>query len=161
MVHSMQNLLIKHGVLWVRQLLIAVFCSNSSSIRQMSYKSFVCSLAQTLPTVTMWFITPWGAFALQTMLVPINLVKSCLLCLQTMPIFLITRFGMTKKSYGGTPKNIFMGFVQGSGGASSAWLAVCTLVVCVCKHAGHGSTFQSAWSGLLSTVATILYVNNA
>jgi hypothetical protein len=102
-----------------------------------------------------------GSFALQAMLVPKNLVKCCLLCLQTIQFYLITRYGMAKKSYGGTHKNIFMGFAQGSGGASSAWLAVCTLVVCVCKHVGHGSTFQSAWTGLLLTVATILYVNNA
>jgi hypothetical protein len=70
-----------------------------------------------------------GSFALQAMIVPINVVKCYLLCIQTMQFFLKTGFGMAKRSYGGTKQNPYMGLVQGSGAATAAWTAISTVML--------------------------------
>ena len=70
---------------------------------------------------------------------------------------------MVKHSYGGQPVNIFMVLAQGSDVANLAWLAVAvsTIIVLAYKNIGHGAYFASAWYGILFTIMSILYEDDA
>ena len=92
---------------------------------------------------------------LQAMGVALNLVLTYFVCLQTMQYFLMTGFGTAKKGFGGLLLLPLMGLIQGSGAAPATWTAVSTV-----KRKGYGASFSAGWSGLLFTVAALLYVDD-
>lgn len=101
-----------------------------------------------------------GSFTLQAMNVPITLIKCYLVCIQTMRFFLETGFGMAKTSYGGSTQNPYMGLVQGSGAAPAAWTAISTVMLSAYKSKGYGAHFLTAWSGIVLSIAALLYVDD-
>jgi ABC-type uncharacterized transport system permease subunit len=101
-----------------------------------------------------------GSFALQAMNVPITLIKCYLLCIQTMQFFLKTDFGLATTSYGGSKDNPFMGLVQGSGAALAAWTAISTVMLASYKFQGYGANFLAGWSGIVLSIAALLYVDD-
>jgi hypothetical protein len=70
-----------------------------------------------------------GSFSLQAMRVPMELVKSYLVCIQLMRFFLKTGFRIATHSYGGMWDNAYMGLAQGSGAAPAAWIALSTVML--------------------------------
>jgi hypothetical protein len=101
-----------------------------------------------------------GSFALQAMNVRISLIKCYLLCVQTMQFFLKTGFGLATQGYGGSSQNPYMGLIQGSGAAPAAWTAISTLMLAAYKSKGYGALFASAWSGVVLSIAALLYVDD-
>ena len=103
---------------------------------------------------------PMASIFLQAMGVALNLVLTYFVCLQTMQYFLKTGFGTARKGFGGILLLPLMGLIQGSGAAPATWTAVSTVIVRSYKRKGYGAFFSSGWSGLLFTVAALLYVDD-
>jgi hypothetical protein len=86
------------------------------------------------------------------------MVKVMLAVLQTMRFFLRTGYGDSERSYGGTLDDPLGGLGQGNGAAPPSFTAISTLLILAYVHMGHGVEIESAVSGVLFTIAAILYV---
>jgi hypothetical protein len=103
---------------------------------------------------------PIASIALQAYRVPILMIVLSLSVLQTMTFFLRTGYGVSKAGYGGSPDDPTFGLGQGNGMAPSGFTAVSALMVGALQRLGHASTFSGAWTGLLFTLAAIIYVDD-
>ncbi len=74
------------------------------------------------------------------------MVAIMLYVLKTMIWYLKTAFGQSEISFGDTVLDPSMGLGQGNGAASLGFLAVCTLMINVCRNLGNGVTFIVAWA---------------
>ena len=101
-----------------------------------------------------------ASISLQAMGVPITHIVTYLACVHLMLFFLKTGFGLSNKGFGGTRVNPFQGLIQGSGAAPGAWTAVSTVILSVYKRRGYGAKFSAGWSGLIFTIAALLYVDD-
>jgi hypothetical protein len=89
------------------------------------------------------------------------MIKVMLSVLQTMKFFLRTGFGDSATfQFGGTPDDPCGGLGQGNGAAPPAFTAVSTLLILAYVSMGHGVQVESAISGVLFTIAAILYVDD-
>ena len=100
------------------------------------------------------------SIALQAMGVFVEFVQCYLHCIQIMQYYLATGHGLAVSSYGGTPKSICMGLVQGSGAAPGAWIAVSTVIVGAYKRRGYGAHLVGGWSQTQIPLAALLYVDD-
>lgn len=101
-----------------------------------------------------------ASLLLQTMRVPIAMVKCYLLCVQKMHFFLKTGYGVAAETYGGTVENPYMGLMQGSGAPPVAWIAISTIMISAYKNQGYWAHFALAWSRLVFVIAALLYVDD-
>jgi hypothetical protein len=77
-----------------------------------------------------------------------------------MQFFLKTGFGLATTSYGGSKDNPYMGLVQGSGAALAAWTAISTVMLASYKFRGYGANFLAGWSGIILSIAALLYFDD-
>jgi acetylornithine/succinyldiaminopimelate/putrescine aminotransferase len=77
-----------------------------------------------------------------------------------MTFFLRTGYGVSKAGYGGSTDDPTFGLGQGNGMAPSGFTSVSALMVGALRRLGHASTFSGAWTGLLFTLAAIIYVDD-
>jgi hypothetical protein len=54
-----------------------------------------------------------------------------------------------------------MGLSQGNGATPPGFLAVCTLMMNVCRNLGHRVTFIGVWAQDAFTLAAVLYVDDS
>ena len=83
------------------------------------------------------------SLALQAVGVHINFVQCYLTSVQKMQYYLQTGFGLSTRSYGGTPESICMGLTQGSGASPGAWSATSTVIVGAYKEQGFGAKLHA------------------
>mgnify|MGYP006144666903 FL=1 len=100
------------------------------------------------------------SIALQAMGVFVEFVQCYLYCIQIMQYYLATGHGLAVSSYGGTPKSICMGLVQGSGAAPGAWIAVSTVIVGAYKRRGYGAHLVGGWSQTQIPLSALLYLDD-
>jgi hypothetical protein len=104
---------------------------------------------------------PIASVALQAWGISLMMIKVMLSVLQTMKFFLRTGFGDSATfQFGGTPDDPCGGLGQGNGAAPPAFTAVSTLLILAYVSMGHGVQVESAISGVLFTIAAILYVDD-
>jgi hypothetical protein len=77
-----------------------------------------------------------------------------------MQFFLKTGFGLATQGYRGTSQNPYMGLIQGSGAAPGAWTAISTVMLVAYKSKGYSAFFATAWSGVVLSIAALLYVDD-
>ena len=83
-----------------------------------------------------------------------------LLVLQITSWHLRTSFGQSKNSYGDTKLDPSMGLGQGNGAAPPAFTAQNTLMINGYKSLGHGVDLHGAWTGLLFTLESVIFVDD-
>ena len=103
---------------------------------------------------------PIASVGLQAWGVPLMMVKVMLSVLQTMRFFIRSGFGDATESYGGSEVDKMGGLGQGNGAAPPAFTVVSTLLLMAYINMGHGVKINSAISGILFTLAAIIYVDD-
>ena len=83
-----------------------------------------------------------------------------LLTLQTMSFWLRTAYGEDEQAFGGTPDDPFYGISQGAGSAPPTYTASSTLAIEAYKMKGYHPTIRGAITGILLTIAAVLFVDD-
>jgi hypothetical protein len=102
-----------------------------------------------------------ASIALQSFKVHKEMVAMMLYVLKTMTWDLKTAFGQNRISFGGTALDPSMGLGQGNGAPPWGFLAVCTLMINLCRNLSHGVTFIGAWAQDAFTLAAVLFVDDS
>jgi hypothetical protein len=100
-----------------------------------------------------------ASIGLQAHGIPIQHILLYLGCMAEMCYHLKTGFNRDEQGFSGM-FNLFNGLGQGSGGAPPVWQVVSALMLCAYRAHGHAVTYRTAWSGLVFTIAAILYVDD-
>ena len=87
-------------------------------------------------------------------------VATILIALQIMKLWLRNAYNNADFSFGETWERPYMGLGQGSGGSNPGFTLTATPIISAYKRKKFYAEMKSAWSGLLMTMAAIMYVDD-
>ena len=103
---------------------------------------------------------PQCSLAFQAFGCPIQPIKIMLLTLQTMNFWIRSAYGDASTPFGGTAEKPFMGMGQGSGGSNPGCTLTFAPLVAAYKKRDYHSNMTCAYSGLILSLAAIIYVDD-